>query len=257
MNENFGTLFLDSLKDGTYNNGLREKLSSISRWRHKSLEDSIDDDLQNQKSPPSVNLWEAKIWTLIDTVRLSTLGSLETAIPIWIQEIINNHIPEQSEWNPSYYPEIPDDAMPKWKIYTNRQVAQIKMSRDIDFIENNIVVSTIPLSSEDINNEFIWLNHTNPNIFGKTVIHEEHKDIIKWFTQTPNFSYPEIINCIGYMLNIYTDPKTHKQYLSYIYVFKNTETINSLLDFLKSLKVENMDDLKNSQEFFTHMLLNK
>lgn len=59
------------------------------------------------------------------------------------------------------------------------------------------------------------------------------------------------------MLSIYTDPKTHKQYLSYIYVYKNTETINSLLDFLKSLKVENMDDLKNSQEFFTHMLLNK
>lgn len=86
----------------------------------------------------------------------------------------------------------------------------------------------------------------NPSILAGSIIHEECIDITTGFVKAPSFAYPEITNCVAYMVNIYVDPRTHKQYLSYIYAYKNDKTINLLLNLLRNIKVENMDDLKNS-----------
>jgi hypothetical protein len=131
------------------------------------------------------------------------------------------------------------------------------MSRDIDFIENNIVVGRVPIPSEDMDDEFAWLTRIDPYILSRTIIHWDDIDIITWHIQSPNFRYPEITSCVGYMVNIYVDQETHKQYLSHIYVYNGTEAINSLLSLLKDLKVENMDDLRNSWEYFVNLLTSK
>lgn len=171
--------------------------------------------------------------------------------------IINDSLLSQSYGNPDWYPSVPKYRVPKWKKYTSTEITEIKKSRDASFINDNIVVGRIPLSSRDMDDQFVWLFTIDPYLLSRTISHEQNIDVITWHIQSSKFSYPEITSCVWYIVNIYVDRKANKQYLSHIYVYNDQKAIDSLIDFLSDLKVKNMDDLKNSGEYFMNMLLNK
>lgn len=131
------------------------------------------------------------------------------------------------------------------------------MSRDIEFIQQNIVVGMRSLSSENIDNELLRLTGIDPYILSRTIIHTNNIDVITRHIPTPSGMIREVTSCVGYMVNIYVDARTNNVYLSNIYVYSDNKAIDSLLSFLRDLRVENMDDLRNSWEFFVNLLPNK
>ena len=136
MNEKFSTLFLDSLKDGSYNIGLKDKISEIRMLVRNAQEGNIYE-------------WRASPHQDESPLEMIAQDAEEIARNIAYDSTLS-----QSHGNPPWYPPVPKHKIPKSRQYTSTQIAQIKMSRDIDFIENNIVVSKVPLSSEDISKEF-------------------------------------------------------------------------------------------------------
>lgn len=92
MNENFGTLFLDSLKDGTYNTGLKEKIDSIRMSVHHAQESDGVEWANNSQYPSDISAQNAK-------------------------EIANNIVYDstlsQSYGNPSWYPPVPTYTIPE------------------------------------------------------------------------------------------------------------------------------------------------
>jgi hypothetical protein len=95
MNEKFSTLFLDSIKDGSYTIGLKNKISEVRRLVRDAQENKID---------------ELRFSSHKDESQSETIRKNPT-------ELTNNFLTDsnisQSYKNPSYYPPVPKYKIPK------------------------------------------------------------------------------------------------------------------------------------------------
>ena len=165
-----------------------------------------------------------------------------------IHTITSNTEISKTRWgNPSYYPKVPYSTHPKRK--------RRSKPKNNDFTESSIHITTSPISNQDMEKRFDTLMAINPDILSYSAFHWRDIDIITWFTRTTHYSYPIVTSYVGYMVGTLMDIEWEKVELCSIYTYRDAKVIGPLLEFLKSLKVDNKADVKRSIEYLRGIML--
>ncbi len=223
MKEKFESLLYESLQDGSYQNGLKDKMQII----------------RKKKNIPKL----LSVWSRINAILWNPQWETGNIDKKWEQEIIPNKNSSISHQEPYYYPPVPKYKIPRWRSYTKSELATRIESKRKNFIEENIMITPTPIPAENMDTYFSALAGIDTSILSRTILYGKDINMITWHVRTPNFAYPIITSCVAYIVDTYIHPETNKAYLSHIYVYKNYKTIQVLLDFLENLEVENTEDL--------------
>lgn len=235
--EDFQTLFLASLRDGSYNDWLREKVEVLRDKRHLWSLRCIQDTghwvestiagvtvesivISDDGWPPDLK-WEKMANTILECDQLA-----------------------QSLDQPSYYPPVPIYTPPHGIYRTPEQVRAFKKQKEEieGFARQNITITNSPLSVEDFDAGASSAAQIHPGILNSIIRHERHIHV-RETVRTPYYTTNEIITQMGYAVHLITNPKNNSMELLGIYAYKNSKILQELILFITDLDVSNPDDL--------------
>lgn len=238
--DNFQELFLASLRDGSYSDGLREKVNGLRDKRHLwSLK-----CIQDTKSWIDSAITKSTVYPVVisDNGWTPYLKWEEMA-----NTILNCKQLGQSRDQPSYYPPVLAYTHPHSISGTPTQIKTLKEQKEKEnatFVDHNVTVTRSPMTVNEF--EKLW-NSGNIQLFNWLHIFWKDIAVITGFQRNERFSYPIITDQIGYRISLLINTEKNTQELAGIYVFQNSKILSLLLEQLTDLHVSNPDDLMEAQ----------
>lgn len=238
--ENFEQMFLNSIRDGSYSDGLHEKVNGLRDKRHLwSLK-----CIQDTKNWVDSTITKATIYPVVisDNGWTSDLKWAEMANTILKCEQLG-----QSRNQPSYYPPVLAYTHPHDISGKPTQIKTLKEQKEKGtFVDHNVTVTRSPMMVEEFESSMKSLIGIDSSLLSSLKIYEQVIRAKKIVT-TPHFSSTEIIKQVGYLVNLQIDPIDWTTALTGIYVLHAPTTLKALIDFLAKLNVSNPDDLMEAQ----------
>ncbi len=250
--ENFKDIFLESLKDGSYDEWLKERIKTLSDTRYLSSTKNrkcIHNGTQKiiEKTPTDISLL---LWKDITHSVVQWLIYAEMANTIWRDENL-----ARSSGKPEYHPVVPPYSPPQGIIRSGEYIRAFKARKEKEngtFIDNNIFIADIPMEVEDYYNMDDAISHaglTNEDI----TIFMQPISIKQGYVQMVNYSYPQLISAVWFTVSVISDDSDTVELVG-IYVLRNPMAIKNLLQWLDDIMVYNIDDLDSVYDHLNKVL---